>query len=344
MRIPLITVRQQGKERIRMMDSDNLKQEYEQLVPRLDKLKQEVIYILEKQIESSRIPIHMIGGRIKTFDSLIAKARRQDVPTPLDKIDDICGIRIICLFLSDLARLGNIVDSVFHVFRKDDKLTSKAEDQFGYLSVHYVCRLSDSYSGPRYDDIKEFRFEVQLRTIAMHAWDTISHYLDYKSPQTIPSELRKDFHALSGLFYVADSHFELFFRSSQEARKQVEQRIERGSDLRKEEINLDTFKAFLRKKYRNRENAGSIDISELVEEIMAAGYTSLEQVNSDLEKAAKAFEYYEKEFPPATNDRKYSDVGVVRSSLSLVNDAYLASRQLTDTLLEEFQKTKMKTQ
>ena len=327
------------------MASDDLRQQYEQLAPRLEKLNQEIIYILEQQIESAGIPIHMIGGRIKTFDSLIAKARREDIQTPFDDIDDICGVRIICLFLSDLTRLGEIVDKAFHVLRKDDKLISKAQDQFGYLSVHYVCRLLNSYAGPRYDNIKEFRFEVQLRTIAMHAWATISHYLDYKSTPAIPSELRKDFHALSGLFYLADCHFELFFRSSQEARKRAEQRIEEGSDLHKEEVNLDTFTAFLRQKYPKRKHADARAISALVEEVVATGYTSLAQVDSDLAKAAKAFEYYEKYFL-LWDAKSYNDVGVVRSSLSLINDRYLVNRKIkpSDAMLKNYGEARKKTQ
>jgi putative GTP pyrophosphokinase len=328
-----------------MMASEDLRQQYDQLAPKLIKLKQEVIYILEQQIESTGIPIHMISGRIKTFDSLNAKADRQDIRTPLDDIDDICGVRIICLFLSDLGRLGEIVDNAFHVLRKDDKVISKAQDQFGYLSVHYVCRLPDSYVGARYDDIKEFRFEIQLRTIAMHAWATISHYLDYKSTQAIPSELRKDFHALSGLFYLADSHFELFFRSSQEARKRAEQRIEEGSDLHREEINLDTLTAFLRQKYPKRKNAEASAISELVEEILATGYTSLAEVDSDLAKAAKVFEYYENHFLP-WSARSYSDAGVVRASLSLVNDRYLLNRNIkpSNAMLKNYEEARKKTQ
>lgn len=230
---------------------------------------------------------------------------------------------------------------------KDDKVASKLQDQFGYLSVHYVCKLRESYVGPRYDDIKGLRFEVQLRTIAMHAWATISHYLDYKSPQAIPTELRKDFHALSGLFYVADSHFELFFRSSQEARKQAEQRIEEGGDLSKEEINLDTFIAFLRQKYPGRQRSDATDVSELVEEIVGAGYTSLAQVDKDVDKAAKAFECYEAHFPPHDGET-YVDVGVVRSSLSIVNDRYLATRntklQISDKLLKEYREAWRKSQ
>ena len=49
-------------------------------------------------------------------------------------------------------------------------------------------------------------FEIQVRTIAQDAWDSVSHYLDYKN-NSIRDELKRDFYALSGLFYVADTHF-----------------------------------------------------------------------------------------------------------------------------------------
>lgn len=41
----------------------------------------------------------------------------------------------------------------------------------------------------------------------LNAWASISHYLGYKKESDIPAELRRDFNALSGLFYVADTHF-----------------------------------------------------------------------------------------------------------------------------------------
>jgi len=178
----------------------------------------------------------------------------------------------------------------------------------------------------------------------MHAWATISHYLDYKSPQAIPSELRKDFHALCGLFYVADSHFELFFRSSQEARKQAERRIEKGSDLSTEEINLETVTAFIRMRYPRRKHADAESVSELVEEIVASGYTTLGEVDSDLVKASKAFEYYEAHFPPVTEIKRYNEVGVVRVSLSIVNNGFIANRKVpvTEEMLKQFREAREK--
>jgi len=56
----------------------------------------------------------------------------------------------------------------------------------------------------------------------MDAWATVSHYLDYKTDADVPLGLRKDFQALSGLFYLADTHFEMFYgatgRSQQETK------------------------------------------------------------------------------------------------------------------------------
>lgn len=308
------------------MEYDNLKQQYDQLVLRYDKLRQEVVYIVNERINAVSIPIHIIESRIKNYDSLLDKAKRLDLKTPLIEMNDVCGVRIICLFLSDLEQLERIVIAAFKVIKSDDKIASKAEEQFGYFSRHYVCRLPDSCSGPRYDDVKELQFEIQIRTITMHSWATISHYLDYKSPQAIPSELRKDFHALSGLFYVADSHFELFFRSSSRSRKQAERRIEQGSDLSKEEINLDTLTAFLRKKYRQREQSNTAAISELLQEIVGVGYVSLAELEKDLDNTKKAFDYYESKYPPVTKNMEFADVGVVRISLCIKNENFAKLR------------------
>lgn len=315
------------------MDIEALRREYEQRSKKCERLKNEVVYTLEQELSSHQIPSHEITGRVKPFDSFIEKARRQESDTPFETILDICGVRVICLFLSDLRRIGEIVESKFAIHEKDDKIYSKPEDAFGYLSVHYVASLPASFCGPRYDDLKELKFEVQLRTIAMHAWATISHYLDYKSPLAIPSDLRRDFNALSGLFYVADTHFELFFRSSQQAKEFAEQKAQILPEIEKEEINLNTLAAYLGKKYPDRRHSDSESVSELVEELQAAGYTHIDQLEAALERSSAAFRAYEEKYSPP---HFYADVGVVRSSLSIADPAYLDGRR--DITVEEVRK------
>ncbi len=307
------------------IDTDSLRNEYDQRYEKYQRLKEEIQYILKSELESQQIPYHSLEGRVKKFDSFIDKARRQESDKPFESIDDICGVRIICLFLSDIERIGKIIESNFTIVKKDDKITTKPEEAFGYLSIHYVGSLPESCSGPRYNDLKGLNFEIQLRTIAMHAWSTISHYLDYKSPHAIPSHLRKDFNALSALFYVADQHFELFFRSRQEAKKNAEEKAQDFAKM-EVEINLDTLTAYLHNKYPDRKHLDTIDISDLVEELIAAGYTKISQLEFDLQKSKKAFREYEKEYPPDVG--RYADVGVVRQSLSIANENYIDHRKL----------------
>ncbi len=326
------------------MDLDTIKSEYSKHKQGYEKLKTEIIYILESKLKAANIPYHMIDGRIKELDSVIAKAQR-NAPRQefedIDKIIDICGVRIICLFLSDIEKIELLIEKSFDVEDKDDKMLSKSESEFGYLSVHYVGKLSSDLSGPRYNGIKGLRFEIQVRTMAMHSWATISHYLDYKSPHSIPSELRKDFKALSALFYLADSHFELFFRKGQESKQIVEEKAKKASGIASEEINLDTLSTYLKNKFPDREHNTDIeDISELVEKLVGAGYTTIGELGEDLQRSMKAFSLYEEKYPPTDIETdeptRFMDVGVVRIALMIGNEKF--SGGLLDKQLKKFEK------
>jgi len=316
-----------------IMNLNTIKSEYSKRKQGYEKLKTEIIYILEKQLKAANIPYHMIDGRIKELDSVIAKAQR-NAPgqefEDIDKIIDICGVRIICLFLSDIKKIKLLIEKSFDVEDKDDKMVSKSESEFGYLSVHYVGTLPSDFSGPRYNDIKGLRFEIQIRTIAMHSWSTISHYLDYKSPHSIPSELRRDFQALSALFYLADSHFELFFRKGQESKQIVEKKAEKASGIADEEINLDTLSIYLHHKFSDRYHAPIYEVSELVEELIVADYTTIGEVDKDLQRSMEAFKLREEKYPPTDIETgetvRYADVGVVRAALELIMEKFFEQR------------------
>ncbi len=311
------------------MDIDEIKKEYSNHKSRYEKLTEEVLYVIEEELKGAQIPYHTIEGRVKTLESLIAKVERKNEERPIERLDeivDISGIRIICLFLSDVEKIGRILQEKFEIESKDDKVLSKPQGEFGYLSVHYVGRLPKTFSGPRYDEAKGLRFEVQVRTIAMHAWSTVSHYLDYKSPASVPSFLKRDFYALSGLFYLADSHFELFFQNSKQSRELVEQRGRKIEGIRGEEINLDTVVAYLKRKFLNRKRGGANGTSNLVEELVTSEYSTIAEVDHDIERSKAAFGHYERDYPPVSGER-YSDLGVVRISLSIANTRFLNKRK-----------------
>ena len=191
-------------------------------LPLYERLKEEVLFMLERELSSREIKTHTLSGRVKNSQSLLEKVERKRYDRPLEQAEDLVGCRVVCLFLSDLPRLREVVVDLFNVVDESDKIADGAVEAFGYMSVHFICTLKAEYSGPRYEGLGDFKFEIQCRTILMDAWANVSHYLSYKAEASIPEDLRKDFHALSGLFYVADRHFELFYGESIASRREAD--------------------------------------------------------------------------------------------------------------------------
>ena len=107
------------------MDLDTIKSEYSKREPGYEKLKEEIIYTLKDQLRASEIPYHMIESRVKNLDSVIKKAQRnapEQEHEDIDKIIDICGVRIICLFLSDIDKIELILNNNFDIEDTDNKI------------------------------------------------------------------------------------------------------------------------------------------------------------------------------------------------------------------------------
>jgi ppGpp synthetase/RelA/SpoT-type nucleotidyltranferase len=296
--------------------------------PVFARLAAEVEFALETITGQEGIKTHSITSRVKELQSLIEKCREKEIDDPLSEVVDLVGIRVVVLFLSDLPRLDEVIRKTFEVHEAEDKVLGGDPASFGYMSIHYVGTLKDEHAGPRYDDLKKIRFEIQARTIGMDAWANVSHYLDYKGESSVPEELKKDFYALSGLFYVADQHFEIFASRARESREQAEERLQSdaASDL---EINLDTMEAFLARRYPDRVHGDRASVSRLVEEVASAGITTLGALDLILDEVETRFLKAEVEYPPTVPDeqpgpeeppRRYMDVGAVRGSLRIHGD------------------------
>jgi Region found in RelA / SpoT proteins len=211
---------------------------------------------------------------------------------------------------------------------EDNKIEGAEVSSFGYMSLHFVVKMKDSYKGPRYMGLSAIPLEIQIRTIAMDAWATISHYLDYKREIDIPGEMKRDFHALSGLFYVADSHFEMFFRQREIGRTEIAAEIKSGNAGLDQVINLDTLSAYLLSKFPDRKQPVE-PVSELVSELHSTGYTTLIKLDAAIHAGYDAFLAYEKASPPVTTDadRRYAHVGVVRMLLCIYDENFRKMRQ-----------------
>lgn len=315
------------------MDTKKIDNEYNLKIGRYNLLREEALFIIKEKLAETDIKISSIENRIKSKESFVNKAIANEFETPFEKITDILGIRIITLFLSDLEEVVNIIKKSFETISIDDKVNSTTAD-FGYMSIHILAKMKNEFKGPRYDNIKDIVFEIQVRTITMNSWANISHYLDYKSDFDIPQNLKRDFYALSGLFYVADQHFELFFNQSKENRKRIDILFEKGNNKYDEEINFDTLNSYLKLKIPDRDNSSSNNISDVIEELRVCGYNKIQQIEDAFERCWDAFILYEKENPPFDEDEPttFSDVGVVRVIFEIFDENYRNYRKTSKKL------------
>jgi len=185
---------------MKQAEFDSFLKRYTKRLPGFKLLMDEGVVTLKTAISKSRIKVHSITPRIKGFDSCINKVIDKKIEEPFEGIKDFVGLRVVCLFLLDLDRVEKVINETFEVIDREDKTNDRGKDVFGYMGKHFIVKLKAK------KETKPMPFEIQVRTIAQDAWASVSHHLDYKT-NSIRDELKRDFYALAGLFYVADTHF-----------------------------------------------------------------------------------------------------------------------------------------
>ena len=118
-----------------------------------EQLRVEALFIANQALEDAGIKIHSISARIKTIESFLDKAKAKELREPLNDIHDIVGLRIVCLFLSDIGRIGNLIRDRFLVIAEDNKIEGADASSFGYMSLHVDVTMKKEHQGPRYDQI-----------------------------------------------------------------------------------------------------------------------------------------------------------------------------------------------
>jgi putative GTP pyrophosphokinase len=294
-----------------------LQTEFDKRIQSWEQLRNESAFILERELKSAKIKYHSLTSRIKTFESFAAKAVRQRFTDPFAEVTDVVGLRVVCLFLSDIEKIASVIGAKFEILEQDNKIEGQQVATFGYLSLHFSAQMKSTYSGPRYDEILGIPFEIQVRTIAMDAWAATSHYLDYKSESDVPSDLRRDFYALSGLFYVADRHFEMFFKSRQAVREEIKKTMQHDHPRLDQELNFDSLDAYLRSKFPDRRQGDSEHISIAVEELKRTGISTISTLDEMITKHWNWFMKHEALNPPQQDESSdetgpFAAVGVVR--------------------------------
>lgn len=191
--------------------------------------------------------IQPITSRIKTVDSIVNKILRPgNSYEKLEDIPDIIGLRIITHFDDDVDRIGEIIKSQFKPSKDniEDRRRTIDVDRFDYLSLHFLVSVDkDRHGAQNYEDFKGMRAEIQVRSIAQHAWAEISRVLGYNTKYEVPRPVKRNFARLAGLFEIADAEFIRIRDNIDNYKEQLPTEINTATKVT---INKDSLKEFVR--------------------------------------------------------------------------------------------------
>ena len=223
-------------------------QEYRERLPLFRRLKEVVLEQLENCISQNRLIVSGLEARVKEEQSLVGKLelKGQKYKTLAD-ITDIVGARIITFYSDEVDKISALVDRIFEVDWENsvDKRKLLGNDTFGYMSLHYICRVPKSlYSDEAFPELNDFWFEVQMRTALQHVWANMNHDTGYKSGFEVPTEYIRSLSRLAGLLELADDEFSRIRKDLTGYRRKVEQLVKDGS-FDEVSLNADTLRSYL---------------------------------------------------------------------------------------------------
>lgn len=182
---------------------EDLRSAYTARFPLLEELAIRLQREVKSALEGVR-HVDRISFRVKTVESFVDKATdprtRPPYGDPLVEIEDQVAGRVVVFFLQDVELVAERIRRNFSVVELTHKRPSK-DEEFGYESHHLICLIPPHVTPAEWGrhDRLPATFEMQVRTLFMHAWAEPQHDLAYKGPADLPATARRE------LFWVAAS-------------------------------------------------------------------------------------------------------------------------------------------
>ncbi len=190
---------------------ERITQEYDNECTRYNSFATAFQRLISELLNASNVRVHSVTCRAKDRSSLLNKLQKADSTYDrLSEVTDLAGIRVITYFSDEIDQVADIVASEFQVDQANsvDKRALLDPDRFGYLSLHYVVKLSvHRRKLPEYKQFANCKAEIQIRSILQHAWAEIEHDLGYKSKLAVPRQIQRGFFQMASVLELADTEF-----------------------------------------------------------------------------------------------------------------------------------------
>jgi len=203
---------------------------------------------LESCVKDNNLYVNAIETRVKTEKSLTGKLELKGLKyKTLSDITDIVGARVITFYTDEVDKISAIIEKRFNInwAHSIDKRKVLDLDQFGYMSLHYICTIPKAlYVDPEFPELNEWPFEIQMRTALQHVWATMHHDTGYKSGIEIPKEHLRNMNRIAGMLELADEQFSRIRKEITDYRRQVSALVADGNfdDV---PLDGDTFRSYL---------------------------------------------------------------------------------------------------
>ena len=306
--------------------SQELLRQYESLLPVYKQMEKVIPDKLKEFFDEAGIIVAALEHRIKTKESLAGKLKLKGGKyRDIYDITDLVGLRVITFYIDDVDKVASIVERLFEIDWENsiDKRKAHEIDSFGYLSLHYICRIPESsYKDPEHPELNKIRFEVQMRTILQHAWSNMNHDTGYKSGVEIPSIYMRNMSRLAGMLELVDDEFSRIRREITDYRRNVQNLVSSGN-LEEVQLDGDSFKSYLqigpfdalskRIASINQAEIQPVDLSNFLALFKAMGFKTL----GDIAKMVK--EYSDAAYQIACFQMGITDLDIVSSSVAPQN-------------------------
>jgi hypothetical protein len=114
--------------------------------------------------------------------------------------------------------------------------------------------------------------------VLQHAWAEIEHDIQYRSVETIPSEIRRRFMALAGLLEIADREFQAVQFEDERLRLLARESVAAGH-LERVEITGDALKAYLDQRLGADGRMAKWAYESTARQLRHLGFTNFEEVD-----------------------------------------------------------------